>query len=617
MYNASNNIIVYLKMEYYKESEEKMVRYSDEIIDEVRQTNDIVDIISQYVHLKRSGRNFFGLCPFHNEKSPSFSVSPDKQIFHCFGCGVGGNVFTFLTKIEGINFIEAVQTLAERSNIQLPTLENRGDSLKEELKAKVYKVNEFAANYYHENLYKPESKIAQEYIKKRKLTNETLKSFQIGFSGKFNELYNALKKQGFEEREILESGLVNKNDNGKYIDRYRNRLMFPICDVRGRVIAFGGRVLDDSKPKYINSPENIVYSKGRHLFGLNVAKKSDVKKILIVEGYMDVISLHQRGVKNVVASLGTAMTQQQGWLLRKSSEQIILSFDSDEAGLSAKMRALDILQNMGCDIRILQMEGAKDPDEYIIKYGSARFQSLIEKALSVVEFKVKILKRNLDLNNTNDKIKFLNEIAKLISKIDNTIEKEVYIERIAKSYNISKEAIYAEVNKLSYATAKGQKILEKSKPVISHKKVEKNKVSEAIVKKENTILSLLLMGDLNVFQIIKQNIKVEDFKDSLNQQIAKKLYEEFEKGNSNINGILDNLEEEEQNRITMIMADDYEIKDVEKAIDDIIQSYEKEKLNERKFEILEELEKEDINETQKKEYEKELSNIIIKLARIK
>ena len=594
-----------------------MVRYSDEIIDEVRQTNDIVDIISQYVHLKRSGRNYFGLCPFHNEKSPSFSVSPDKQIFHCFGCGVGGNVFTFLTKIEGINFIEAVQTLAERSNIQLPTLENRGDSLKEELKAKVYKVNEFAANYYHENLYKPESKIAQEYIKKRKLTNETLKSFQIGFSGKFNELYNALKKQGFEEREILESGLVNKNDNGKYIDRYRNRLMFPICDVRGRVIAFGGRVLDDSKPKYINSPENIVYSKGRHLFGLNVAKKSDVKKILIVEGYMDVISLHQRGVKNVVASLGTAMTQQQGWLLRKSSEQIILSFDSDEAGLSAKMRALDILQNMGCDIRILQMEGAKDPDEYIIKYGSARFQSLIEKALSVVEFKVKILKRNLDLNNTNDKIKFLNEIAKLISKIDNTIEKEVYIERIAKSYNISKEAIYAEVNKLSYATAKGQKILEKSKPVISHKKVEKNKVSEAIVKKENTILSLLLMGDLNVFQIIKQNIKVEDFKDSLNQQIAKKLYEEFEKGNSNINGILDNLEEEEQNRITMIMADDYEIKDVEKAIDDIIQSYEKEKLNERKFEILEELEKEDINETQKKEYEKELSNIIIKLARIK
>ena len=280
-----------------------MPRYSEEIIEEVRQTNDIVDIISQYVHLKRSGRNFFGLCPFHNEKSPSFSVSPDKQIFHCFGCGVGGNVFTFLTKIEGISFVEAVQTLAERSNIQLPTLENSRDSAKEELKAKVYKVNEFTAQFYHENLYKPESKIAQEYIKKRKLTNETLKSFRLGFSGKFDELYRALKKEGFNDPEILESGLVNRNDNGRYIDRYRNRLMFPICDTRGRVIAFGGRVLDDSKPKYINSPENIVYSKGRNLFGLNVAKKGDTKKLLIVEGYMDVISLHQRGITNVVAPL--------------------------------------------------------------------------------------------------------------------------------------------------------------------------------------------------------------------------------------------------------------------------------------------------------------------------
>lgn len=311
--------------------EEKMQRYSDEIIDEVRQTNDIVDIISQYVHLKRSGRNYFGLCPFHNEKSPSFSVSPDKQIFHCFGCGVGGNVFTFLTKIEGINFIEAVQTLAQRSNIQLPTLDSGGDTAKEKLKAKVYQVNEFTAKYYHENLYKPESKIAQEYIKKRKLTNETLQSFQIGFSGKFDELYQELKKQGFEEAEILESGLVNRSDKGQYIDRYRNRLMFPICDARGKVIAFGGRVLDDSKPKYINSPENVVYSKGRNLFGLNVAKKGDIKQILIVEGYMDVISLHQRGITNVVAPLGTALTQQQGWLLRKNSEKIILSFDSDEA----------------------------------------------------------------------------------------------------------------------------------------------------------------------------------------------------------------------------------------------------------------------------------------------
>lgn len=593
-----------------------MQRYSDEIIDEVRQSNDIVDIISQYVHLKRSGRNFFGLCPFHNEKSPSFSVSPDRQIFHCFGCGVGGNVFTFLTKIEGINFIESVQTLAERANIQLPTLENSGDSARELLKSKVYKVNEFTANYYHQNLYKPESKIAQEYIKKRKLTNETLKSFQIGFSGKFDELYQELKKQGFEEPEILESGLVNRNDRGQYIDRYRNRLMFPICDARGRVIAFGGRVLDDSKPKYINSPENVVYSKGRNLFGLNVAKKGDIKQILIVEGYMDVISLHQRGITNVVAPLGTALTQQQGWLLRKSSEKVILSFDSDEAGLTAKLRALDILQDMGCDIRILQMEGAKDPDEYVIKYGNARFKNLVDKALSVIEFKVKVLKQNLNLEVVNDKIRFLKEIAKLIAKVDNTIEREVYTEKIAKEYDISKEAIYAEVNKLAYASSKGEKVLEKTRPLISHKKTEENIVSPAIKRRENTVLSILLTGDVNIFQIIKQNISAEDFKDSINQQITKKLYEEFEKGNSNINSIIDMLGEEEQNRITEIMVDDYEIDDVEKAMDDIIQSYEKDKLNDRKFKILELLEG-NIEANEKKELEKELSELIVRLAKIK
>ena len=593
-----------------------MARYSEEILNEVRQANDIVDVISQYVHLKRSGRNYFGLCPFHNEKSPSFSVSPDKQIFHCFGCGVGGNVITFVSQIEGLNFVETVQMLAERANIQLPTLQNNGDTQREILKDKVYKVNEFTAEYYHQNLYKPQAKTAQEYVKKRQLTNETLKSFRIGFSGKFDELYQELKKQGFQEQEILESGLVNKNERGQYIDRYRNRLMFPICDARGRVIAFGGRVLDDSKPKYINSPENVVYSKGRHLFGLNVAKKGDTKKLLIVEGYMDVISLHQRGITNVVAPLGTALTEQQGWLLRKNSEQIILSFDSDDAGIKAKLRAIDILQKMGCDLRVIQLEGAKDPDEYIVKYGNMRFQNAVDKAFSVVEFKVKILKKELNLENTNDKIKFLNEIAKLISKVDNTIEREVYIEKIAKEYDISKEAIYAEVNKLTYKNDKSEKILEKAKPVITHKKVETKEVSESIRRRENTIISILLTGDLSIFEIIKQNIKPKDFQDEINQEIAKKLYEEFEKGNSNINSIIDTLDQEHQNQITMIMAEDYEIEDLEKAIDDIIQAYKRDKLNNRKLEILELLEKTS-NIEEKKELEKELSNIIIRLAKIK
>ena len=505
---------------------------------------------------------------------------------------------------------------AERANIQLPTLQDNGDSQREELKAKVYKVNEFTAEFYHQNLYKPQAKIAQEYVKKRQLSNETLKSFKIGFSGKFDELYQELKKQGFGEREILESGLVNKNERGQYIDRYRNRLMFPICDARGKVIAFGGRVLDDSKPKYINSPENVVYSKGRNLFGLNVAKKGDLKRILIVEGYMDVISLHQRGITNVVAPLGTALTEQQGWLLRKNSEQIILSFDSDEAGLKAKLRALDILQNMGCDLRILQMEGAKDPDEYIIKYGNARFNNLVDKALSIIEFKVKILKKDLNLENTNDKIKFLNEIAKLISNVNNTIEREVYIEKIAKEYDISKEAIYAEVNKLTYKNVKTEKVLEKPKPVVTHIKREEKVISEAVKRRENTVIALLLMGDLNIFEILRQNIKVENFQDEVNKKIAQKLYEEFEKGNSNINAIIDNLEQDEQNQITMIMSEDYEITDIEKAIDDVVQAYEREKLNTRKFEILDLLDK-DLENDQKKELEKELSNIIIRLAKIK
>ena len=593
-----------------------MARYSEEIIDEVRQSNDIVDVISQYMYLKRSGRNYFGLCPFHNEKSPSFSVSPDKQIFHCFGCGVGGNVISFIMKIEGCGFVEAIQILAEKANIQLPTLENNVDSQREELKAKVYKVNEFTADFYHKNLYTPNAKIGQEYVKKRMLTNDTLENYKIGFSGRFNELYMALKHNGFGDQEILESGLVNRNDNGQYIDRYRNRLMFPICDVRGRVIAFGGRVLDDSKPKYINSPENVIYSKGRHLFGLNVAKKYDTKQLLIVEGYMDVISLHQRGVKNVVGALGTALTQQQGFLLRKNAEQVILSFDSDEAGQTAKLRAIDVLQSMGLDLRVLQMEGAKDPDEYIIKYGNARFKNVVDRAISVLEFKIKILKNKLNLDNINDKIKFLNEIAKLLSNIDNTMEREIYIEKISDTYQISKEAIYAEVNKLSYAKNQSEKILDKKKTVVVHRKQELSQVSQTLRKRENMIFSILLTGNMDLYQVIKINVNCDEFKDELNKKIAKKLYEEFEKGNSNINAILDKMDDEEQSHITEIMADDYGIDDMEKAIDDIIQSYQRDKLNDRKMQILTLLD-EQLEGNEKKNLESELIGIVNQLAKMK
>ena len=597
-----------------------MARYSEEIIEEVRQNNDIVDVISQYVHLTRKGRNYFGLCPFHNEKSPSFSVSPDRQIFHCFGCGVGGNVYTFLMKIEGISFVEALETLAERANIQLPKLENSADNYKEELKAKVYKVNEFTAEFYHQNLYKPTAKIAQEYVKKRRLNQETLEAYRIGFSGRFDELYKALKKQGFEDKEILESGLVNKNDNGTYIDRYRNRLMFPICDIRGKVIAFGGRVLDDSKPKYINSPENIVYSKGRHLFGLNVAKKYAEKKLLIVEGYMDVISLHQRGIRNVVGALGTALTEQQGWLLRKSTEQVILGFDADGAGQTAIERSMDILQKMGCDMRVLQIEGAKDPDEYIIKFGEARFQLAIENAISLIEFKVKKLKQTLNIENTGDKIKFLNQTAQILSKVESKIEREIYIEKIAKGYNISKEAIYAEVNKLIYSNVKSEKILQNSRPEIKtiHHKEEKNteQIDEELIKRENTIIALLLDSNIQIFNKIKEKIKPEDFKDKLNQKIAEQLYKELEKDDANVNKIIDTLDEQCQNHITMVMATDYEFENSEKAVEDLLSKYKKDRLNDRKKEILKELEIAQ-NEEEKRKLGKELNDIVISLAKIR
>ena len=327
--------------------------------------------------------------------------------------------------------------------------------------------------------------------------------------------------------------------------------------------------------------------------------------------------MHQRGIHNVVASLGTALTQQQGYLLRNNTEQIILSYDSDEAGQAAKVRAMEILMNMGCDIRVLQMEGAKDPDEYVIKYGNARFTNLVDKAISVIEFKVKILKQNLNLENVNDKIKFLNETAKIISKIESSIEREIYIEKIAKEYDISKEAIYAEVNKLIYSNLNNEKNAPKPKIVHAEKtETKKRKISDALLKRENTILSILLTGNQNYYSIIKQNLSQDDFKDEINNKIAKKLYEEFEKGNSNINSILNNLTDEEQNRITEIMAIDYEIQDIEKAIDDLMQGYQKDKLTDRKYEILELLE-ETKEPEEKKKLEKELNDIIISLAKIK
>ena len=595
-----------------------MVRYSEELIEEIRNNNDIVDVISQYVILKRSGRNFFGLCPFHKEKSPSFSVSPDKQIFHCFGCGVGGNVIHFVSKIENLDFRETLELLANRANIQLPTLDNSyQDNKKAILKAKVYEINEIAAKFYHENLYRPTSKEAQEYIKKRKLDNRTLKSFLIGYSGNFDELYRLLKQRGYTEEEILASSLVNKTENGKFIDRFRRRLMIPIQDTTGKFIAFGGRVLDDSKPKYINSPENIVYSKGRNLFGLNIAKKGDTKKIIIVEGYMDAISLYQRGITNVVASLGTALTEQQGRLLRKNSEQVIIGYDADGAGQAATLRGLEILQNMGCDIRVLQIYGAKDPDEFIIKYGPERFQKCVESAISLVEFKVKILKQNLNIENVNDKIKFLNEIAKILAKVDNNIEKEVYVDKISKEYGISKEAIYGEVNKLIYNKSSEKKILEKA-PIKNYIKNEsKENIDESIIKREKMVIYILINYPNEGYDKIKNIITIDDIRSETNKKIISKIYEQYEK---KIEGNILDLFEEEQiiNYLSGIMADDFGVNDINKCIEDLINIYNKEKLLNIRNEIIRKLEDTSkMSGEEVRELEKRLNEVILKLAKVK
>ena len=596
-----------------------MERYNDEILDEIRSRNDIVSTISQYMTLKRKGRNYFGLCPFHNEKSPSFSVSPDKQIFHCFGCGVGGDVINFVKKIENVGFLDSVRLLAEKSGIQLPNDISKAEEENIKLKNRVYKINELAAKFYHENLYKPTSKIAQDYIKKRKLNNATLKSFLMGYaSNSSNELLRYLKEQGFTEEELLASCLIGKSDRG-YYDKFRNRLMIPIRDERGRFIAFGGRVLDDSKPKYINSPENIVYSKGRNLFGLNVAREGvhgPLKRLLIVEGYMDAISLYQRGITNVVASLGTALTDSQGRLLRRNTEQVILGYDADGAGQQAIIRGMEILKSMDIDIRILQISGAKDPDEYVLKFGPEKMVKAMDEAISAIEFKIKVLRANLDLNNVNDKVKFLTEIAKILSNVDNNIEREVYIDRISKVYEISKNAIVSEVDKLLYRSLAGVTKFEKSNIVL--KDTQDSKIDVSTRKREGMVVYLLVDYTKVAFDKIKNVVDLDLIKSEKNKKIIGILYERI-----NLNNLPENIislfeDEDDINYVSGILSYDFEISDVNKAIEDIEKVYYKEKLISLRNELILKLENNnDAEEADKKEIENELTNVILELTKMK
>jgi DNA primase len=416
---------------------------------------------------------------------------------------------------------------------------------------------------------------------------------------------------------MLASNLIGRSEKGIFYDKFKHRLMIPIQDVRNRYIAFGGRVLDDSKPKYINSPEDIVYSKGRNLFGLNVAKRNSngmLKKILIVEGYMDAISLYQRGITNVVASLGTALTDAQGRLLRRNAEQVILGYDADGAGQTAILRGMDILKNLGVDIRVLQISDAKDPDEYVIKYGADKFKKCMEDAISVVEFKVKILKQTLDLNNTNDKIKFLNEIAKTLASVDNSMEREVYIDKIGKTYGISTEAIQSEINKLTNKEPDKKKI-ENTSVII--KKNEEKTIDENVLRREKMLIYLLVNNSDQTFKRLSNVVKPEYIQDTANKEIIAKIFEKLRDG-QNTEDVLNWFEDQEMvSYLAGVLANDFEITDVDKAIEDVEKTYLKEAKILRRDEIIEILKSPDLDKTEKENLEKELNNIIIDLVRMK
>lgn len=416
--------------------------------DEIKQKIDIVDLINEYVPLKKRGSNYIGLCPFHNEKTPSFTVNPRGGFYHCFGCGKGGDIFTFIMDMENIEFKEALEILAGRAGVTLKKFNFNYEKPEEKnFKERILEVNELAKEYFKQTLYKPETKEAQEYIRKRKMNKESLENFDIGYSD--GKVYDFLKRKGYLDKEIIESGVCYKRDDGKIIDRFFRRVIFPIKDIRGNVIAFSGRNIEkDSKyAKYINTSDTIIYNKGNHLFGLNLAKKYAKEQLIIVEGNMDVISLHQSGVKNVVAGLGTALTEMQANLLKSRTKEVLICYDSDEAGIKASLRAIDILENKKMPVRVIKLGDVKDPDEFILKYGMTAFNLRIKEAESGTIFKIENIKNNININIPEGKVEFFKKLSKIISEIPNRLEQEVYVSEVSKKYKISNEAIMQEVNK--------------------------------------------------------------------------------------------------------------------------------------------------------------------------
>ena len=516
--------------------------YSDELIEEVRSKNDIVDVISSYVKLQKKGSSYFGLCPFHNEKSPSFSVSRQKQMYYCFGCGAGGNVFTFLMEYENYSFLEALKYLADRAGVELPRQELSKEARERaDTKAILLEINKAAARYFYIQLKERQGERALAYLKGRQLGDDTIRAFGLGYANKYSDdLYRYLKGQGYQDDMIAKAGLITVDEKHGAHDKFWNRVMFPIMDANSRVIGFGGRVMGDGKPKYLNSPETMIFDKSRNLYGLNRARSSRKSYFLLCEGYMDVISLHQAGFTNAVASLGTALTQGHASLIKRYVKEVYLTYDSDEAGTKAALRAIPILREAGISAKVIRMEPYKDPDEFIKNLGKEAFEDRIREARNGFLFGVEVLERDYDLTSPEGKTDFLKEVARRLGEFEEDIERNNYIEAVAGQYHVG----YEELRKLVVRTAVQNGL---AQPVKRPEKPAKEKKEDGILTSQKILLTWMI-EDRQVFHQISSYIIPEDFTGEIYRKVAELLYQQYEEGEANPARILDHFTEEEEHR---------------------------------------------------------------------
>lgn len=519
-----------------------MMYYSDEIIEQVKNGNDIVDVISDYVKLKPKGGNHWGLCPFHNEKSPSFSVDHRKQMCYCFGCSTGGNVFTFIMKYENFTFPEAVQYLAKRANIELPEMEYSAEArAKADERNTIFEMNKVAATYFYAQLRSEPGSKALEYLQGRELDDVTIRSFGLGYANKYSDdLLKYLKEKGYSDQIISKSGLVNLNDRHEMYDKFWNRVMFPIMDANNKVIGFGGRVMGDGGPKYLNSPETMVFDKGRNLYGLNKARTSRKDYFIICEGYMDVIALHQAGFTNAVAALGTGFTPGQAGLIKRYVKNVYLTYDSDEAGIRAALRAVPILKDAGLSAKVIKMDPYKDPDEFIKALGAEAFEERIGKARNGFMYGLEVLEDSYDLGSPEGKTGFHREIASRLLTFEEELERTNYIEAVAQQYNISKDSLTKLVAQM--AVTKGMAgQYERPKPP---KEYNKSKEDSGLVAQRALITWMINRED--VFEVVKKYIKPDDFTKEIYQIVADMLYTQYEMKEINPSKIINNFTNEEE-----------------------------------------------------------------------